>query len=353
MTKPTFQDPEDLGELAVVSTTASPPGQEVVVHDPLDQVAEKIVDRAAFTEAQLRGRELSAQLMDSVRRSQAEAPRSKQRTLGMSQLGGCREYIRATVAGDEHDEQTELKWAAYVGTAVGDLIERDLAAMFPDFVVTQERISVRMPTSNIVVTGSSDLLLGEEAIVDLKTRDGLAEVRREGPPPKEMVQISGYLVGAVQMGLIGPEAIGILHYLDRSGSDKGFHSWSVDFETAMEFLEIADSRLKDVESALATGRRAPRDMPESWCFHTQCPFYKACWEGYVPSNEITDPRQIEAVAAYKAAADEAKAAESNKKAKRDAARGISGATPFHTIQWRSREGKHGDLIETIDVRERK
>lgn len=261
-------------------------------------------------------------IWNAVTAAQNSTPRNLQtanRILGMSQLGGCREYIRATVAGDSMDEthRVTLKWPAYVGTAVGDKIEADVKAMLKG-TVTQHRVTLflQVGEQTISVSGSTDILIPDQltedtppAVIDLKTRDGLAEIRREGPPFKEKVQIAGYLLASIDEGLLPAEAIGMLFYIDRSGRDSTYHVWAVDREQALLIMEAVSARLQEVAASLATGRRAPRDEPESWCFHVGCPFYNACWAGYEPDGEIDHPDHLEAIRVYLENREEAKAAQ--------------------------------------------
>jgi hypothetical protein len=123
-------------------------------------------------------------------------------------------------------------------------------------------------------------------------------VRREGPTFKEQCQISGYLVAAVQGGTLAADATGHLIYLDRSGADKTTHVWSVGYDQALAILAVAEDRLGSVAHALATAQPATRDEPESWCWAIKCPFYSKCWVGYMPSDEIDNPRLLSAAQLY-------------------------------------------------------
>lgn len=283
----------------------------------------------------------------AITAAQNNAPRtmqSKNRVLGMSQLGGCREYIRATIAGEpmEQTEEQALKWAAYIGTAVGDKIEADVKQMLPGSV-TQERVTLFLQVADqeISVSGSTDILLPEQvveglpaAVVDLKSRDGLADVRREGPPFKEKVQISGYLLAAIDEQKLPTDAIGMLLYYDRSGRDKGFHTWAVDREQALVIMGAVSQRLEEVASALATGRHATRDEPESWCFYVGCPFYQQCWAGYRPDEPITHPAHLDAIRRYTDGRRDSKDATSRMRTASGELTGITGVTPDGiTLSW--------------------
>lgn len=260
-----------------------------------------------------RGGRLGELVWKTIAHAQANAPRTLQadsRVLGMSDLGGCREYIRATIAGDPGSEPGGLKMAAYAGTAIGDKIEADVKAALAH-AATQRRVTLELDVdgTKVMVSGSSDLfflepyedeVLGllDPGVLDLKSRDGLAEVRREGASFKERVQISGYLVAAIQEGFLQTDAIGVLLFFDRSGKDRGFHTWTIDYAGALRILEAAKARLGEVAASLATARHAPRDEPESWCWNVGCRFYAACWTGYQPTGAIEHERELDAVRRY-------------------------------------------------------
>lgn len=304
------------------------------------------------------GASLGAMIYDAMREAQNTAPRTLQsqaRVLGMSELGGCREYIRASVAGEPKSDRGILKWPAAVGTAVGDWAENAVLAMFPD-AVTQETVSLTLPKSGITVTGHLDVRGGRSFIADFKTKDGLADVRRKGSSFKEKVQVAGYLIAAMQADLVDDDATAHLVYLDRSGKEIQPYVVSIDVEQAHALLAAVEERLDDVARALAAGEGQSylRDEPESWCFNVGCPFYSACWAGYEPSQEITHPKELQAVQEFV----EARAAEQEavqiRATKREALRGIEGRTvgltPEWVVRWSVTQGKYGDT-EKLEVRE--
>lgn len=300
------------------------------------------------------------QAMTDYQNNAARTQQSAARVLGMSDLGGCREYIRATVGGEPRDGTIALKWAAAVGTAVGDWVEQAIGAMFPDAVL-QETVTLMHKVTDdltISVTGHLDARIGRSAIVDLKTKDGLTEVIREGASWENLVQVSGYLVGAHQMGLVDDDASAHLVYLDRSGSESVPHVISIPMERALLILEANAERLQDVAAALASGRTAPRDKPESWCFNVGCPFYKLCWEGYEPSGVIEHPDELKAVREFVEARAAANEANALRLAKRAALKGIEGRTqgldgmPEQVVRWTITAGQHRES-EKLEVREAK
>lgn len=313
------------------------------------------------------GNNLGQAIMDAIGKFQALSPRTQQTALGFSSLGGCREFIRATVAGDvqvppipKEGVSPELKWAAYVGSAVGDYTENkikeipqeiraQISELLGEPLTTQEILTLEL-AGGIRVTGSCDLR-GETWILDFKTKDGLGTVRREGPSFKEQAQVCGYLVAAIQKGLLPDTATGHLVYLDRSGKDPTSHVWSIDYWRALVVLEAVAERISNVEHALETGQMAQRDETTTFCMSIGCPFRMNCWAGYYPTEEITNPEVIAAAESYVIARDDEKDAKDRKEAARQALKGQEGVTPDLAVKWVSKQTKYG-LTETIEVRPR-
>ncbi len=306
------------------------------------------------TEADQRGRDFGNAILAAVGDWQQNSPRTKQSTsriLGMSEMGGCREYIRATIAGDIKVPPKPLKWPAFVGTALGDMIETILG----DYgFATQEDAVVTLPRTGIRVKGHLDART-RNAVIDLKSRDELAEVRRDGPPFKEKAQVSGYLVAKVQEGVLDESATGHLVYLDRSGKIDEAFVWSTTYDNALLILDAVEDRLLQVQNALASGYSQGylRDEPESWCWAIGCPFYSKCWEGYMPTSDITHERELEMVRKFKEARKERDELIALVKNYRDALRGVEGKTPDGTtVRW-SISQYEGGLGDRLDVREPK
>jgi hypothetical protein len=297
-----------------------------------------------MTDAQIIGDMIGDMIMEAVRVSQVNSPRSQQTALGMSQLGGCREYIRSTIEQEDRGTEQDIKWAAFVGTAVGDMIEKITKVQHD--AVTQEYITCEIEVEGlgtVKATGSADMMLKPTAVIDLKTKAELDTVRRDGPSFKEKAQIAGYLIGAIQGKQLGPEATGHLVYIDRSGREKTAYVWSLDVPMAEAILMAVGDRLQDVANAIETGQRAPRDEHQSWCRAVQCPFYAACWAGYEPTGAIEHPEEIKAVEEFIEARAQVKAWTNTRDTRREALRGVEGVTASGAVvQWKIVQSKYGE-----------
>lgn len=262
---------------------------------------------------QVRGRAVAKKLMAATAYAQQNAPRSlqsEQRVLGMSELGGCREYIRASLAGDPKTDLEKIKWPAYVGTALGDKLENDLVGL-PDELIrasNQGTVQVKLRRTGITVQGHYDLVVmdvlgdGVDDVIDFKSKDGTTDIRSTGPKFKELVQVSGYLIALVQQGVLEATAYGHLMYVDRSGREPEWFSYSVSYQEAVAYLDAAEDRIIEIAHAIDSGitQEFLRDEPESWCFNVGCPFYAGCWSGaeYNPTDPIEHPELLRAMDLY-------------------------------------------------------
>lgn len=251
---------------------------------------------------------LVGEIHDKLRDHDGNRARSKQssaRVLGMSDLGGCREFIRATVAGEERVPDTRLKWAAFVGTALGDYIEKALADEAGAEI--QQYVTLTLPKTGIEVSGSTDVVIYDNHLIDNKTKDRLDAVQKDGPSMKYLVQLSGYFVAMVQAGRMTEEGTASLVFFDRSGAQEYPWAYTIGYAEAVSYLEWAEERLEDVAAALTPEAAYPdaagrylRDEPESWCWHVRCPFQPACWgtKDYEPTGVIEHPEHIRAIELY-------------------------------------------------------
>jgi hypothetical protein len=309
-------------------------------------------------EAELRGAEMSGLIWAAIREEQYDHPRTRQardeRLLGMSDLGGCREFMRQMLTHEEGAENLELKWPAMVGTVLGDGIERIVQRRLGEQVITQRRVTLTVEVEGyeIQIMGSADLIFVDTGVVDLKSKAELASIRSRGPTFKEKAQISGYLLAAIQEGLLDTHAVGTLLYYDRSGRDATTHEWTTDYENALLIMDAVKERIADVMHAINTAQRSVRDEPETWCRAVHCPFYESCWKGYTPTEAIEDPIQIELVKDYMLARDDVKMASMRRDTAREELVGVEGVTPDGVIvRWTPFTTVRGEASFRLDVME--
>lgn len=272
-----------------------------------------------------------------------ERPRSKQLRLGPSELGGCREYIRLVLAGVDGESSDDWPAAAVFGTLWGDYVENVVAEKMG--ALTQVPVTATLP-NGLVVSGTADMVFPERNLLaDGKTKDGLAYVRKEGPSLENKVQVSIYVLGLVQAGILTEGAQAVLLYCDRSGEEQVLHEEVLSWEDLMNYIDVVCDRLEDVlvaqdhiDNGEVEWARALRDKTPPFCFseRVMCPFRNVCWEGseWVPDEQITDEAVIETVHKYVEARVEVTAATDRKSEYRKGLIGVSGMTPSgYAVTW--------------------
>jgi hypothetical protein len=213
--------------------------------------------------------DIAVMVREAIRRDGSDSERttqSDQYLIGPSEIGGCRAYLAHMVARTPRVEPEEdIKLAAFIGSATGDRIEASWRRIDPT-VRTQVPITTTFP-SGLTVSGHVDVVT-TGSVVDLKSKDGLALVRRSGPTFQNKAQLQTYLLGAIQEGILPPGSTGALAYYDRSGKDDQPEVF--EYALDMDIIAEIDSRLEDVIYAAEYDLdSAPRDAAYEFC-QTYC-----------------------------------------------------------------------------------
>ena len=273
---------------------------------------------------------VGAHSMNSARTQQSVA-----RLIGPSEIGGCRAYLARVIADVPFDDMShDVKWAAFIGTAVGAHIENAMAAEYPDEVRTQVPIEATFP-SGLKIAGNADIVRKNIGVVDIKSVDGLETVRRAGPTFKQLAQIQTYLLGLIQGGHLPPDATWSLVFVDRSGRD----DMPVVYEGLlnMDIIEQIDARLEDVMYAVEYDLdSAPRDEPFDWCMKV-CPMFTKCRgkDEHQVVGLLTNEDVLTAAKLYAEGQQLKKTGERLMDETKQTLRGVSGSTGEVEISWTS------------------
>lgn len=287
--------------------------------------------------------EVAARYTRALAAYEASRPRAMQVTLGPSELGGCREYIRNVMVGTPGAPADVWPGAAAVGTLVGEYVERRAEEAFAAVTEQDVQTTILIPPNVMdagaqpepfVVAGHADIVEVENnAVLDVKSKDGLEGVREEGPSLENAIQISTYTVGLVQAGILEPGATATLLYIDRSGREQEAYALTFSWDEIQEYVAELGRRLRSVLDAQAaideTGDMEAahnlRDKPPSYCFSEKvmCPFREACWKSphsewapTAPEMQVEDPDLIALVERYADARDRQKGAKATQDALR-------------------------------------
>lgn len=284
------------------------------------------------------GLDLAFMVRDAIGRHSMNSARTAQsvaRLIGPSEIGGCRAYLARVIADVPFDDMShDVKWPAFIGTAVGEHIENAMKAEYPDEILTQVPIEAMFP-SGLKIAGNADIVRRGIGVVDIKSVDGLEAVRRAGPTFKQLAQIMTYLLGLIQGGHLPPDATWSLVFVDRSGRD----DMPVVYEgqLSMEVIEQIDARLEDVTYAVEYDLdSAPRDEPFDWCMKV-CPMFRSCRgkDEHQVAGLITNEDTITAAKLYAEGQQLKKTGERLMDETKQMLRGVSGSTGEVEISWTS------------------
>ncbi len=256
-------------------------------------------------------------------RSQQQA----QQLIGMSELGACRNYLLHMVKQTEPDDEVGIKWPAFIGTWVGDGLEKAVREQF-GFLV-QQTVEVTLPSGKRLA-GTCDVQT-DDGVWDFKAVDGLESVRRSGPSFRQKAQIMGYLMALIQDGRLPEDAVAVLVFYDRSGRDDTPYVWMSALD--MTLVAEADQRLDDVVYARLYENEAPRDEPDAWC-QVACPFYSKCRGASSDvSGLIEDEGALLAVKHYEEGKKLVREGTRLKDEAKQTLRGVEGSTGEHLVRW--------------------
>lgn len=330
---------------------------------------------------------LEQRMLEAVIADRNAQPRSRQLQVGPSQIGGCRELLRAGLFESDTVAEPETNWAA--AAHVGQVMGADLERIFGERLdaLTQQPITATFGMLGVQISGSSDLIFqgtdefGEDQVSDLKSSDDIGSVlydlkrnasiietlltiRREGllyaknietpdggyeltevmvskmAKLHYYVQVATYVAGGIQQGILSETATARLVFYDRSGEYQGFVALVVNAEELALFYDIGQMRLEQVVHAQTgyeqTGGNpaviAPlRDMAPSFCFSPKvmCPRRMHCWAGsdWADDNRITNPDHIAATNRYIVGRDLEKLGKGMKQSARAELKEVTGMLP--------------------------
>jgi hypothetical protein len=255
--------------------------------------------------------------------------------LGVSDIGTCHEYVRRMILGVPWvDEQNTFTAAAFVGTAVGDHVEKAMAAAFGEAVQVQRKVTVRLRIRgyDLDLPGTADIIVHDDGLIDVKTKDGLGVVRRTGLTQQQVFQLVLYAAALVQEGVLDPENLMLAcAFIDRSGREPDPYVFG--FAYTDDLLQQAMDWIGDVIYAIEQGQEAYKDPPRSWCFAT-CPYASDCRGGDTDvEGLLLDPEVVEAARVYKEATATIAAAKKDQKSALSVLDGVQGSTGEWMVRW--------------------
>lgn len=267
----------------------------------------------------------------------ARSIQSEEGIIGPSDIGFCRQKAVLMTRGIPQTDSVS-KWPAAIGTALHNFIEGALAEMFPDWILGSIHgleVTATMP-SGAKISGHPDIVIpSDNTLLDIKTTDGLALVRRDGSSQSNRYQRHIYVMGCIEKGLLDPSKpiyVGNI-YFDRSGEEADPYCIVEEFDPTL--TDQIDSWITDVIYAVEHNEEAMRDVPAPVC-EKICTHYSAC-RGDLPISDdtefISDATLIAAVEAYNDAREMEKEAKRIKDEASSVLSGVNGTTGKWTVRW--------------------
>ena len=263
-------------------------------------------------------------------------PRSLQSdsgTIGISEIGWCREYARRILTRAPKTDSPST-WAAMVGTYIDEGVEKARRSARPHIRLKPSvTVTLPLPTGDkMIISGTGDEAdPTEPAYTDVKTKSGLALARRHWKN-ETRYRWQRHLVYAglreKEPDVFTEDGIVRNIVLDRSGKEEHPFVWQESYDPGI--VNEAGEWMGDVIYAIANNEEAPKDVEGSAC-QRFCPFYTACRGSAVVTGPITTPRLAEAVDAYGDADLTEKEGKAVKEELRPTVSGVTGYTERYTI----------------------
>lgn len=196
--------------------------------------------------------------MDILRKSLLrETPRSSQRDLGPSSVGGCKTQAWLQLQGQPVVNETD-KLLAAIGTAIHAYIAEALQGQ------SDCQPEIRLQADGL--RGTADLYsASERKITDWKSAS-VAKLSRSWPSKsnKQQVMLYGHMARKSGMLVEWVEVVGI----PRDGTTNDIRAWTAPYDQA-----VADEGLAWLAEVKAAETRPEPSMdPARWC-QPYCPFY--------------------------------------------------------------------------------
>ena len=287
-----------------------------------------------------RSQKIQTLIIDALTAHQDETPRTKQSNegiLGPSDIGFCRQKAALMTKGIAPTDRPP-KWAAAVGTAIHDYVERALKDAYPDWIVgsiDKLRVTATLP-SGAMISGHPDIVVrSANAVLDIKTVDGFEWIKREGTSKQHKFQRHLYAMGLIQAGILTdatPLLVGNI-YFDRSGKQP--EPIVITDELDPTLTDEIDSWVQDVIYAVTNNEDASRDVPAAVC-EKICSHFTACrgaLEVFEGAETITSPDLIGAVNMYLEGRDLERKGASMKNEAKSMLYGVNGVTATHQVRW--------------------
>lgn len=249
------------------------------------------------------------------------SPRSTQDDDGLigASSFACREQLRRILTKAPKTDSPP-KTSALIGSYIDLGVKAARKAANPRLEVDLE-LPVELPNGFRMNVHPDEVDPDEPAVTDLKTKNGLAAIRKGFVEPRNRIQRHIQFFAAWVNGLVPSEGTVRNVFMDRSGKDPDVHVEQEPFDMAV--VKEATEFLDDALYAIEHGEEAQKDIPRYRCIH-MCAWYSACRGPEIPAEFSDDPDLTARIAAFSDARKAEKAAKALQDSLRD--EGLEGLT---------------------------
>lgn len=260
---------------------------------------------------------------------------SQEFRVGISDIGFCSERVRRML--DQQEAQETDMLLAWIGTALGEHLERAALRVWPDAII-QSEVSIELEGEQRTYTlkGHPDIVLPSGFVLDGKTDYGLQTVRRSGPNDQQQYQRHSYAKAAWEAGMfedhVALEDVQVGNvWIDRSGIERELHVQLEPYDE--KWVTNAGFWLDEVVYAYLQGEEARKEPPREMCA-VVCGFYDTCRALDTDvQGLLTSPEVLNAVEMYLEGAELERAGKRTKDQAKVHLEGISGSTGKHLVRW--------------------
>jgi hypothetical protein len=276
--------------------------------------------------------------------------------VGISDLGWCSERTRRMLAKMTPDHEDYTK--AFIGTALGDHLERACSIWWPDAIIQPEVEAVlHGDQHDYHVPGHPDLVRPSGIVIDFKSARGLSAPRRTGPSQQQQFQRHVYALACHAKGLFEPhidlaDVVVANVWIDRAGDYTDLYVHAEQYDS--EVVQQATWWLDEVSYSFVNNEEARKEPPREMC-QAVCGFYKTCRaldtdvEGL-----LSDDTVLAAVDMYQEGIQLEKRGRQLKDEAKANLSGITGSTGEFTVRWTHVNAGHVEYdrksYEKLDIR---
>lgn len=237
--------------------------------------------RCSHSSSRSRSRDPPRTTADLLLEWDRRRPRTQQREIGWSDIGGCRRRAGYRLAGTEPSNPGG-SIQAVLGTAIHNAISGVLAEIAEPGDLVEHEVRFGGIKGHLDRYEAATLTVRD---VKSTSKRWLTKLKANGPPQDNLWQLHGYAAALIAAGYKVRRVA-----LDYIARDTG-ECWT--WEQPFDPTHVRDALAWVDEVRTAPLEMLPRDYDPDGPFCKGCPFFLTCWEGYVPNRDMRSVLYVE------------------------------------------------------------